>query len=279
MQLLENPVLIREFRLRARGPKIFVAPAIAVVYTAALWILAFVVLPSLLTKWGAGAAQMGPFGQMFTPHMVFVGGVGLYLSFMLKYILPAMLAITVARERENRSLDFLLLTALTPKDILLGKLIAVSSPIWLSALVMIPFLILAPGDYGSLAGIVLRSPLMTALYAVAVVTSTLAVVLTSLSLSVLCRKVSSAVAASYGLVIIGYPMLQAIVSSIVQYGLLRALPGQPMNIQPGANPFAIMTGTMQASTISSAVSGLVVLAASALLTLFAFRSLNDPTEH
>lgn len=110
---LRNPVLLRETRVRMRGWR---APALIMLYVGLLGGLALLVF---------GAAVRGS-GVGFAPE---VGGViyavlGVAQLGLLVLAAPGLTAGAIAGERERQTLDLLLVTRMSPAQVVIGKLLA-----------------------------------------------------------------------------------------------------------------------------------------------------------
>ncbi|MGO8670901.1 MAG: ABC transporter permease [Capsulimonadaceae bacterium] len=159
--LLDNPVIIKEFRGRMRGPRAF------------LVILAFLGITSimlvgeyqgLLNTWRAGADQYQPvsdLGRMFFQMLIGTQYV------LIALIVPATTAGTVSMEREQRTFEMVRCTCLNSTSIIIGKLLSSVSFIGLllvSALplVCVTFLLggVAPDEMAAAYGILLCDALL-----------------------------------------------------------------------------------------------------------------------
>ncbi|HYF94518.1 MAG TPA: hypothetical protein VD969_20055 [Symbiobacteriaceae bacterium] len=105
-----NPVLARESRVRMRGWK---APALITLYVGVLGFIAWFIL-----------AVTRATGQRFAPEL---GGtifamLGVAQFGLLVFAAPGLTAAAIAGEREKQTLDLLLITRLTPLQVVTGKL-------------------------------------------------------------------------------------------------------------------------------------------------------------
>ncbi len=111
MMSLRNPVLLREARVRMRGWR---TPALIMLYVTLLSL--FILVPLYITLRFEGGA--------FSPSL----GGALYNSLayaqlaLLIFTAPGLTAGTIAGERERQTLDLLLITRMSPLQVVVGKL-------------------------------------------------------------------------------------------------------------------------------------------------------------
>lgn len=109
--LLANPVLARESRVRMRGWR---APALLMLYAGLLGLAVLLVLR--LAREGGGVVFAPELGSII---FAFLG----YTQFVLLiFSAPGLTASAISGERERQTLDLLLLTRMSPLQVVLGKL-------------------------------------------------------------------------------------------------------------------------------------------------------------
>lgn len=171
------------------------------------------------------------------------------LSFALPWIVPALTAATIARERELGTLDLLRTTLLSERSIVLGKLASILLQLWPGILLLIllaPFQVIrvVGGAFFGLSGGAILLPLigstglsmgmdlllLVLLYAVSGVSRTLSDMVLHAALglfvSARARTASAAIAISYGLVI-ALRVILWLLPLIGSYTLLWLLFSQP----------------------------------------------------
>lgn len=117
--MLENPVLTKEMRSRMRGAR---GAVIQFIYVTLIIAVSGVMYAFFRLDWaggsGAGAspAMAAEFG-----HALFIG-ISVLQAGMVCLLAPAFTSGAITSEREQRSLDMLLVTNLKARSILLGKL-------------------------------------------------------------------------------------------------------------------------------------------------------------
>jgi ABC-type transport system involved in multi-copper enzyme maturation permease subunit len=105
-----NPVLARESRVRMRGWK---APALITLYVAVLGFVSWFII-----------AVTGMSGRAFAPELggVIFATLGFTQFALLLFSAPGLTAGAIAGEREKQTLDLLLITRLSPFQVVIGKL-------------------------------------------------------------------------------------------------------------------------------------------------------------
>lgn len=105
-----NPVLARESRVRMRGWK---APALISLYVALLGLVSWLIL---LVAYNSG--------PVFAPELggVIFGFLGFAQFFLLIFSAPGLTAGAISGEREKQTLDLLLITRMSPLQVVVGKL-------------------------------------------------------------------------------------------------------------------------------------------------------------
>lgn len=135
-----------------------------------------------------------PWNYTFDEHMCVFA---FLLGCMAALLVPAMSARAVTSEREGRSLALLLATALKPKEILFGKMLALLKRAWLAMLIFGVVVVFA---YGQWAGVD-QGELYLDFLRVLVPLSAAAFFFASIGIlfSVLCLRTITAMAMTYGL--------------------------------------------------------------------------------
>ncbi|HWI51362.1 MAG TPA: ABC transporter permease subunit, partial [Symbiobacteriaceae bacterium] len=201
-----NPVLARESRVRMRGWK---APALITLYVGILGFIAWFILA--ITK---------ATGQTFAPEL---GGyifatLGVAQFGLLVFSAPGLTAGAIAGEREKQTLDLLLITRLSPWQVVSGKLwaaVAFTLLLMFASLPVYSLLFL-------MGGIALTNLLQTTVVYVVTIFLLGAV---GLYFSSVFRRTQAAVIASYGLAL-GW-MLVMLIASILVFEVFRRPPDFP----------------------------------------------------
>ena len=179
-----NPVLARELRQRMRGPRA------AVIITLYLMVLGAIlqIMYSAFRGAGAGAEEVASFGESAFETLVF------FVLLLVCFIVPGLTAGSVAGERERQTLVPLQVTLLSPRSILVGKMLASLAFVVLLVVATLPLV----GVSFLLGGVepvdVVKAAAMVLLVAV-----TLACL--SLACSTLLRRTQGATVVAYGLVL------------------------------------------------------------------------------
>jgi ABC-2 type transport system permease protein len=201
-----NPVLARESRVRMRGWR---APALISLYVGILGVIVWAVLAITYRTSATFAPQLG-------------GTIFLFLGFaqftLLVFSAPGLAAGAIAGEREKQTLDLLLITRMTPLQVVTGKL---GAAVAFSLLLMFASLPV----YGLLflvGGISLKYLLSTT--AVYVVTVFFLGAL-ALYFSAVFKRTQAAVVAAYG-VALGL-MIGALLISLLVFEVFNRPPGKP----------------------------------------------------
>lgn len=148
-----NPILIKELRSRMRGPRAF------------LILTGFLLLLSGVAFFFYKAiAQVAQFSGGPTPVSVTIGvsmflGIVFFELFLVAFITPALTAGTISGEREALTYEMLMATPLRPSSILVGKMVAAMSYVFLLIFAAIPMLSLV----FIFGGVTLRDMLVTLL--------------------------------------------------------------------------------------------------------------------
>ncbi|HYF75871.1 MAG TPA: ABC transporter permease [Symbiobacteriaceae bacterium] len=201
-----NPVLARESRVRMRGWK---APALITLYVAVLGFIAWFIL-----------AVTRAVGQTFAPELggIIFAMLGVAQFGLLVFSAPGLTAGAIAGEREKQTLDLLLITRMTPFQVVTGKLwaaVAFSLLLMFASLPVYSLLFLMGGISMS------HLAQTTAVYIVTVF------LLGALGLyfSSVFRRTQAAVVASYG-VALGW-MLALLVASVLTFEVFNRPPDLP----------------------------------------------------
>ena len=123
-----NPVLLKELKVRMRGWR---AAGIVVLY---LSIMALVAVLIVYTSY------MSPYSSSIDPQAA-IGtytGLAVIQFILIMFIVPALTAGAISGEREKQTLDLVLSTRLSPRSIIIGKLLASMSQIVLLIVASLP---------------------------------------------------------------------------------------------------------------------------------------------
>lgn len=223
-----NPVLARESRVRMRGWK---APGLIALYVGVLGFIAWFIL-----------AITRATGQSFAPELggyIFLA-LGLAQFALLLFSAPGLTAGAIAGEREKQTLDLLLITRLTPLQVVSGKLwaaVAFTLLLMFASLPVYSLLFL-------MGGISLVNLAQTTVVYVVTVFLLGAV---GLYFSAVFRRTQAAVIAAYGLAI-GW-MIATFVASLLIFEVFNRrfaedLPPAWATIFGYANPFVGLAAAM-----------------------------------
>lgn len=203
MHLVRNPVLLREARVRMRGWR---TPALIMLYVTLLSL--FVIVPLYIAVQFEGSTFSPSFGGALYNTLAFA-----QLALLI-FTAPGLTAGTIAGERERQTLDLLLITRMSPIQVVVGKLGAALAFTVLLMVVSLPV-------YGVLfmvGGVALERLLYTAIVYVVTV-----LFLGSIGtyFSALFRRTQAAVVATYGAVfgiIIGSFILTVLIFEVFYRG-------------------------------------------------------------
>jgi ABC-type transport system involved in multi-copper enzyme maturation permease subunit len=135
--MVENPVLTKEMRSRMRGAR---GPVIQLAYVALIIALSAIMYGIFkVERMGGGGGPYNTRQAAEFGHMLFIG-ISVLQASMVCLLAPAFTSAAITGEREQRSLDMLLVTKLRPRSILLGKLGSALSYIGLLIVSSIPVL-------------------------------------------------------------------------------------------------------------------------------------------
>lgn len=128
-----NPVYKREMTVRARSYR---TPLIIMVFNGILAVVALLNMYSAVAQVRISAyIQYSSFLQLYAFVAV--------LEFLLlMFIMPALTSGSISGERERQTLELLFTTKMTPKDIVLGKLLSALSQLWVIVVSSFPVLLL-----------------------------------------------------------------------------------------------------------------------------------------
>jgi ABC-type transport system involved in multi-copper enzyme maturation permease subunit len=210
MRLGENPVYLHTVRTNWRGWRLYVLPALTVV---------FLGLTYLLGRWGARAvmALIGPmstmshaplpFNESSLPWFACYSMVAMFMAAGAYLLVPGLSAAVLAREYEAKTFEALRTTGLTDAEIALGKLAGVLLPIALCFLVAAP-VAAAAAVTGGVAwwSVALGYPVGAA--------QTVAHALVALLAAAATKRTLYAVLAAYAMAIVALPLLTIAVSQV-----------------------------------------------------------------
>jgi ABC-type transport system involved in multi-copper enzyme maturation permease subunit len=174
MRFVANPIFRREYLVMARGPKALFS-GLALVAT--LGFILFMLWPR------TGVLSTFDSNEIFS---VFLGA-NLALIIML---VPAFTATAITGEREGRSFDILFTTALTPFEILAGKLFSALAMVFSVVIVSMPVTAVCALSGG------ISIPLLLKTYSI-IFLATLTYGLLGLAISAMCQRSFTAVTSTY----------------------------------------------------------------------------------
>lgn len=204
-----NPVLARESKVRMRGWR---APALLTLYVGLLGLVVWGIVFVVSQQGGGFAPQMG--GEIF-------GFLATVQFALLCFSAPGLTAGAISGERERQTLDLLLLTRMTPWQVVTGKLGAANGFVLLMMVASLPVysILFLMGGIS-----LLRIFLTTLVYAVTV----LLLGAVGLYFSALFRRTQAAVVAAYGVTLGG--MVGLFAASVFTNQVLYRMPGE---VPPG----------------------------------------------
>jgi hypothetical protein len=136
-RMLENPVILKELRGRMRGRQAFI------LLTAYLGLIAFFIVVIYNTMFGlSGLTSWDPSARQSAGKVIF-GTVVLLELLLLSFIAPGLTAGAITSERERQTFDLLRTTLLSARSLVLGKLGAAFSYLFLLILTALPIQSLA----------------------------------------------------------------------------------------------------------------------------------------
>ena len=203
-----NPVYRRERKVSSRSIRL---PLIMLTFNG---ILAFV---ALLNMYSMSAQAQVTAEIQYSGFLELYVFVALIEFLMLFFIMPALTAGSISGERERKTLDLMLVTQMTPGEIVFGKLFSSMQSMVLLVISSFPvfFLVFVYGgiqikDLGLLFLLYLVVALLSASFGIC--------------FSALCRRSAIATAMSYGflgLLLVGTYAVNALIWSMVQMGAAR----------------------------------------------------------
>ncbi len=210
----DNPVLVRELRGKGRGLRFyvlvfvtwFVLAAAVGGYVTLMHYRGAEVVQLIRQAEASGAVPVGS-----GPGIILFAGIASLMFGVATYAPPALAATVISREREQQSLGSLLITRLTNRQVLWGKLLGSVYPVLIALLAGVPFLVLC----GAMGRVQVGITLFTLAKVAGMVLASAAV---GLMCSVLCRSTPVAVAVSYVVLL----FLFMIVRGTAQYIVLIA---------------------------------------------------------
>src|SRR3954454_16619655 len=125
---LSNPLASKELVARMRSPRTFVVATLELLPLAALALVLYAAIAGLRS----GPTLSAPAGKLF-----FATVTALELG-LICLLAPALTADLIAGERERRTLDLLLVTPLSRRQIVVGKLIAALGSLLLLIVLALP---------------------------------------------------------------------------------------------------------------------------------------------
>lgn len=182
-QLSVNPVLARESRVRMRGWK---APALICLYVGAMGLAVWAFIAITRRTGGTFAPELGGIIFMFLAMMQ-LGLIG--------FSAPGLTAAAISGERERQTLDLLLVTNMSPLQVVIGKL---GAAVGFTVLLMIASLPVYSILF-LLGGISLYHLLLTAVVYVVTVVLLGAI---GVYFSALFKRTQAAIVASYGVTLL-----------------------------------------------------------------------------
>jgi ABC-2 type transport system permease protein len=136
-RMLDNPVILKELRGRMRGRQAFI------LLTVYLGLIAFFIVVIYNTVFGVtGVASWDPSARQTAGKLIF-GTVVLLELLLLSFIAPGLTAGAISSERERQTFDLLRTTLLSARSLVLGKLGAAFSYLFLLILTALPIQSLA----------------------------------------------------------------------------------------------------------------------------------------
>lgn len=210
--LLQNPVMTREARVRMRGWK---APGLISLYVGLLGVVALAFL-YLNTRF-EGMVFSPTLGGILYNFLVFVQGA------LLVFSAPGLTAGAISGERERQTLDLLLITRMSPLQVVVGKL---GAAVGFTLLLMVASMPV----YGLLFLFGGVSLLRMGLVAVVYVVTVLLLGSVGIYFSAVFKRTTAAVVAAYG-VSFGWMVVSMVMAVVTQEMLFRR-PGQPLPTPP-----------------------------------------------
>lgn len=201
--LRANPVTLKELRGRMRGTRAFVVMTIYLLLMSGFALLLYVLYSAAVS--GDGSIQGGQIGRT-----LFTGIVGVEL-FLVTFIVPAFTSVAITGEREKQTYDLLRTTLLSPRALVMGKLLSALSYIFLLLLAAIPLQSVA-----FLFGGVSEGEL--ALAFVILLVTAIALGTIGLYFSSTMKRTQAASIATYGfalLITIGLPVILVVLFSVI----------------------------------------------------------------
>jgi len=155
--LRENPVLLKEMRSRMRGGRAF---GTLFLYVCFLCGVLYITVLLLRASWAVARGGV----SMFSGGRILFTVLSYLQALLIIFITPALTSGSITLEKEQRTLEMLLITLLRAKDIVLGKLVASLSYVFLLLLSSLPLASLC-FLFGSISlGEILRGYLLLALF-------------------------------------------------------------------------------------------------------------------
>ncbi|MBA3532815.1 MAG: ABC transporter permease subunit [Ardenticatenales bacterium] len=128
-----NPILIKELRSRMRGPRAFLILTGFLLFLSAVLFLLYKTMEEAFR-------YAGPVQVSATMGLTMFLGIAFFELFLVTFITPALTAGTISSERESLTYEMLLATPLRPASILLGKMVAALSYVFLLIFAAVPML-------------------------------------------------------------------------------------------------------------------------------------------
>ncbi len=202
--LQANPIMLKELRGRMRGTRAFVVITVYLMLMSGFALLLYVLYSASLND-GSGSLQGGQIGRT-----LFTGIVGLEL-FLVMFIVPAFTAGAITGERERQTYDLLRTTLLSPRALVIGKLLSALFYTLLLLLAAIPL-----QSLGFLFGGVSIEELILAFVILLVTAITLGTI--GLYFSATLQRTQAASIATYGfalLIVVGLPLIMIVILSVL----------------------------------------------------------------
>ncbi len=221
-----NPILIKEWRSRMRGPRAFlILTGFLLLLSGVAFLLYKTVEESFRYAYGVGGTSAMVGATMFL-------GLAFFELFLVAFITPALTAGTVSGEQEALTYEMLIATPLRASSILLGKMVAALSYVFLLILAAVPMLSLVY----IFGGVTVRD-MGIALLILVVTMITFGTV--GMFWSALLRRTGRATIMSY-VTVLGFILVPYVLAAV--WGIMKRQTPPPSLSY--LNPFAAMTSVL-----------------------------------